>query len=123
MPRDGIEPPTRGFSVPVAMAPNALQHKVMDNVAAPSSPDLPRGGAADLAMELLLAIDEGRPAGDVARALALAVLTVEAPGSAPWTAAVAVLEGGPLRVRRAVMLAGEILDGVSKPAAPTRGAQ
>ncbi len=36
-------------------------------------------------------------------------LAVEPPGSARWSTALAVMEGGALRTRRAVMLAGEVL--------------
>ena len=105
MPRDGIEPPTRGFSVPASDAPEPLRRKEIDTAAGAPSPVVPR-----CALALLEAVDEGRPAGDLCRALALAVLASETPGEAPWTAAVEVIEGGPLRIRRAVALAGMILD-------------
>ena len=68
---------------------------------------LPPGASA---LALLRAVDEGTPAGDLARALALDVLRAAAPDSAPWRRAVAVLEGGPLRMRHAVELAGLTLD-------------
>lgn len=64
-----------------------------------------------LALELLTAVDEGLPAGPVARALAVSVLASKDPLTAPWWRAVEVLEGGPLRVRRAVELAGMLLEG------------
>ena len=62
------------------------------------------------AMELLRAVDEGTPAGELARALALDVLRSAAPDSAPWSRAVAVVEGGPLRMRHAVELAGLVME-------------
>ncbi len=65
------------------------------------------------AEELLRAVDEGTPAGDLARTLALDVLRVAAPDSPPWHRAVAILEGGPLRMRHAVELAGLTLDGAA----------
>lgn len=58
---------------------------------------------------LLRAVDSGEPAGELARALALDVLRAAAPDSAPWLRAVAVLEGGVLRMRHAVELAGDVL--------------
>jgi hypothetical protein len=63
-----------------------------------------------LAVALLEAVDIGAPAGQLARALALDVLRVATPDSAPWARAVAVLEGGPLRMRHAVELAGLVVD-------------
>ena len=65
-----------------------------------------------VALELLTAVDEGRPAGGIARELAVEVLRAMAPDSAPWRKAVEVLEGGPLRMRRAVDLAGLVLDAI-----------
>ncbi|TAK33217.1 MAG: hypothetical protein EPO40_00610 [Myxococcaceae bacterium] len=62
------------------------------------------------AAELLRAVDEGTPAGELARALALDVLRSAAPDSAPWSRAVAVVEGGPLRMRHAVELAGLVME-------------
>ena len=62
------------------------------------------------ATDLLLAVDEGRPAGPVARQLAVDVLRLVPPDSPPWLLAVTVLEGGPLRMRRSVELAGLVLD-------------
>jgi hypothetical protein len=58
---------------------------------------------------LLRAVDTGEPAGELARTLALDVLRAAAPDSAPWLRAVAVLEGGVLRMRHAVELAGDVL--------------
>jgi len=69
----------------------------------------PAEGLEGVALALLEAVDEGAPAADLARALAVAVLAVEPPGSARWSTALAVMEGGALRTRRAVMLAGEVL--------------
>lgn len=71
----------------------------------------PAEGLEGAALALLRAVDDGAPAAELARALALAVLATEPPGSKRWTAAVAALEGGPLRTRRAVALAGEVLEG------------
>ena len=68
------------------------------------------GALRGVAVELLRAVDEGTPAGGVARALALDVLRVAAPDSAAWARAVAVLEGGPLRMRHAVELAGLVME-------------
>jgi hypothetical protein len=65
-----------------------------------------------LALELLTAVDEGRPAGDLARSLALDVLRAAAPDTVAWNIAVRVLEGGPLRIRHAVELAGLVVEGV-----------
>ena len=62
-----------------------------------------------LARDLLLAVAGGHPAGDIARELALAMLALEAPHTALWLRAVAVLEGGPTRMRDAVHLAGDVL--------------
>lgn len=66
--------------------------------------------AGGLAMELLRAVDAGTPAGALARSLALDVLRSAPADSAPWARAVAVLEGGPLRMRHAVELAGLVVD-------------
>lgn len=46
----------------------------------------------------------------MARELAIEVLWYAAPYSAPWWRSVAVLEGGTLRMRHAVELAGLVLD-------------
>lgn len=74
----------------------------------------PEGDLEGVAMALLRAVDEGAPAADLARALAVTVLASSPPGSPRWSAALAVMEGGALRTRRAVMLAGEVLgDGES----------
>ncbi|MDB4930090.1 MAG: hypothetical protein JWM10_2574 [Myxococcaceae bacterium] len=81
----------------------------------------PWDNAAARALDVLRAVDEGTPAGDLGRALALDVLRVAAPDSAPWSRAVAVLEGGPLRMRHAVELAGlvvEAAEGVGDVGAP-----
>ena len=69
-------------------------------------------GLRTVALDLLRAVDEGLPAGGVARELAVEALRRLAPDTAGWTLAVAVLEGGPLRARRAVELAGVVLDEV-----------
>ena len=58
----------------------------------------------------LSAVDDGHPIGAPARALAVEVLRSTAPDSPPWHLAVTVLEGGPLRARNAVELAGRVLD-------------
>jgi hypothetical protein len=68
-----------------------------------------------LAVELLRAVDEGTPGGELARALALDVLRVAPADSPPWHRAVAVLEGGPLRMRHAVELAGLVMDAAEVP--------
>jgi len=62
------------------------------------------------ALDLLRAVDDGHPIGAPARALAVEVLRSTAPDSPPWHLAVTVLEGGPLRARNAVELAGRVLD-------------
>lgn len=112
-----------GIMMPGDNRAEPLHRNAIGDTPAPSSPDLPRGAAAGArdrgavealrgeALALLAAVDEGRPAGDAARAFALAVLSTVPPGDPSWEAAVGVLEGGPLRVRRAVLLAGELLDG------------
>jgi hypothetical protein len=66
--------------------------------------------AEALALDLLGAVDEGRPAGPLARGLAVEVLRRAAPDTAPWLRALDVLEAGALRVRVAVELAGLVLD-------------
>jgi len=70
----------------------------------------PVEGLRGVALELLTAVDDGRPAGGIARGFAVEVLRSMAPDSAPWRKAVEVLEGGPFRMRRAVDLAGLVLD-------------
>lgn len=67
------------------------------------------GPAQHAAWALLRAVDAGAPAADAARALAVATLAQEPPGSRRWRLALAVMEGGPLRTRRAVVLAGEVV--------------
>jgi hypothetical protein len=67
-----------------------------------------------VALDLLTAVDEGHPAGPVARTLAMTVLRHAAPDSLAWLRAVDVLEGGPLRARRAVDLAGLLLDALEE---------
>jgi hypothetical protein len=69
-------------------------------------------GLRATSVQLLRAVDEGAPAGELARALALDVLRVAAPDSPEWARAVAVIEGGPLRMRRAVELAGLVVEAV-----------
>lgn len=61
------------------------------------------------AEELLRAVDEGKPAGELARALALEVLRGGEVAGEAFHHAVAVLEGGALRMRRAVDLAASVL--------------
>lgn len=68
------------------------------------------GVARDLAEGFLRAVDEGHPAGPLARTLSVEVLRSMAADSAPWVLAVEVLEGGPLRMRRAVELAGQVFE-------------
>lgn len=63
-----------------------------------------------LALELLRAVDEGLPAAGVARELAVDVLRRSVPDTSAWTLAISALEGGPLRVRRAVELAALLLE-------------
>ena len=70
----------------------------------------PGEGLRGVALDLLHAVDEGHPVAAPARALAVEVLRTMAPDSAPWLLAVTVLEGGPLRARNAVELAGVVLD-------------
>jgi hypothetical protein len=65
---------------------------------------------AEQAATLLRAVDEGLPTREPARALAITVLRKAHPDSRAWALAVAVLEGGPLRARNAVDLAGEVVD-------------
>ena len=80
------------------------------NAGKPDVPDRRGTAVGQLAVELLRAVDEGTPAGDLARALALDVLRVAPADSPPWHRAVAVLEGGPLRMRHAVELAGLVME-------------
>ena len=74
------------------------------------------GGAleplARLAREVLAAVDEGRPPGDLVRALALATLATLPPGASLWLRAAELLETHPQRLRRAVLLAGEVIEAV-----------
>lgn len=86
---------------------SAHRPSIRPSIEPPGEP--PAEGLEGVALALLRAVDEGAPAVDLARALALAVLSTEPPGSTWWTAAVGIVEGGPLRTRRAVMLAGEVL--------------
>ena len=68
--------------------------------------------------------DEKNVPHDAVRGFAVEALRVMAPDSAPWRKAIEVLEGGPLRLRRAVDLAGLVLEDASldhfpeEPAAP-----
>ena len=75
---------------------------------------------ARLAREVLEAVDEGRPPGDLVRALALATLATLPPGASLWLRAAELLEAHPQRLRRAVLLAGEVIEAVcgSPEAAP-----
>lgn len=66
----------------------------------------------ELALGVLRAVDEGAPAGAMARQLALDVLRVAPADGALWQRAVAVIEGGALRMRHAVELAGMVVDAV-----------
>ncbi len=65
-------------------------------------------------LDLLSAVDEGRAAGPLARALALDVLRAVEPDTKPWLLAVAVLEGGALRMRHAVELAGALVEATER---------
>lgn len=69
---------------------------------------------SSLALDLLHAVDDGHPAAPIARELAVEVLRRSPPDSPPWCKAVEVLDGGPLRVRRAVDLAGMVLDAAAE---------
>jgi hypothetical protein len=62
-----------------------------------------------LARALLAAVEEGHATADLVRALALATLAAATPGTPGWLRAAALLESHPQRMRRAVLLAGEIL--------------
>jgi len=103
VPPVGVEPTTFGLGSPgetlVLQANSHIDGRARDNKGLPAR-----------AMELLRAVDEGTPAGELARALALDVLRSAAPDSAPWSRAVAILEGGPLRMRHAVELAGLVME-------------
>lgn len=79
------------------------------------------GGLSALSLELLRAVDEGRPARSIARELAVEALRSSTPDSAPWLRAVAVLEAGALRVRAAVDLAGLVLDAAEEHRQRTAG--
>jgi hypothetical protein len=74
------------------------------------------GGAQEalvtLARGVLAAVDEGRPPGDLVRALALATLATIPPGASLWLRAAELLEAHPQRLRRAVLLAGEVIEAV-----------
>jgi hypothetical protein len=58
---------------------------------------------------VITSIEEGGPTADFVRAIALATLTAATPGTPGWLRAAALLESHPQRMRRAVLLAGEIL--------------
>ncbi len=113
---EGLEPPTRGLEGRVKTAVLQEVFAPHDRPVTDSPPDL-----ADVALGLLRAVDEGRPAGPMARGLALEVLRRSTPDSAPWLRAVDVLESGALRVRVAVDLAGLLLDAAEQAVDQDRG--
>ncbi len=109
--------PAETPTIPVRIVAQPGQNECPENrTETPVSPLFPLvvgrrwDGVRGRALDLLRAVDEGAPAGELARALALDVLRVAAPDSAEWSRAVAVLEGGPLRMRHAVELAGLVFD-------------
>ncbi|MEZ4390220.1 MAG: hypothetical protein R3A48_03915 [Polyangiales bacterium] len=59
---------------------------------------------------MLAAIDEGRAPGDALRSFALATLAASTPGTRVWLRAAELLETHPQRLRRAVLLAGEVVE-------------
>jgi len=114
---EGLEPPTRGLEGRVK---TAVLQGVFASHDRPVT-DSPAGALSDVALDLLRAVDDGRPAGPIARGLALEVLRRSAPDSAPWLRAVDVLEAGALRVRVAVDLAGLLLDAAEQAVDQDRG--
>lgn len=104
----GLEPPTRGLE-------GRVKTTVFQGVFAHHDrPVTDSPGLDALAVEFLHAVDEGRPAGPLARGLAMEVLRRSAPDSTLWLRAVDALEAGALRVRVAVELAGLVLDAVER---------
>jgi len=109
----GIEPATfslgSGAETPVGTVENARVGPMLGVTGS-------AGGAlealANLARETLTAVDEGRPAADLVRALALATLATLPPGASLWLRAAELLETHPQRLRRAVLLAGEVIEAV-----------
>lgn len=108
--RVGIEPTTDGLKVRRSFAEIPGDFSGRDQPMTDSTAG--EGRLRALALDLLGAVDEGRPAGPVARDLAVEVLRQLVPDSAGWAKALDVLEGGALRVRRAVDLAGLVLDAI-----------
>ncbi len=102
-----LEPPTYGLDDRKASLENKGNRA---NVANPWPVRAPGEALRGVALDLLHAVDEGHPVAAPARALAVEALRSTAPDSAPWLLAVTVLEGGPLRARNAVELAGVVLD-------------
>lgn len=102
--RVGIEPTTDGLKVRHSTAGIADDSDVRDQLVTDS--------LRRVSLALLAAVDEGLPVAAVARDLAVEALRQCPADTAPWRLAVAVLDGGPLRARRAVELAGLVLDGI-----------
>lgn len=111
VPRIGGNAGNTGRNTRPLSAPR-VRDETLENTVFPSSVGQAwdSGALRARAMELLRAVDDGSPAGELARALALDVLRSAAPDSAPWSRAVAILEGGPLRMRHAVELAGLVME-------------
>lgn len=94
-----LAPPAR-----IERATNALGKRTP--IAANSSPNALRDPPVTHALALLRAVDEGRPSAEHLESLVGAVL-----GEPLVALALRVREGGPLRIRLAVELAGMVLDG------------
>ena len=100
VPRDGIEPPTRGFSI-LPGSPGTVERT--------ADFDGERRVFVDqqsAAIELLRAVADGRESDAAALAYRLAAEVLAAP---TVTLAIGVRDGGPLAIARAVLLAEHVV--------------
>lgn len=111
-------PPTRlervayGLGNRCSMLVSPMVREVQDTFGTHSPPEAhPAEHLRALALEMLSAVDRGAPAGDLARSLAVEVLRGVPPTGEAWALALSVVEGGPLKMRRAVELAGWVVEG------------
>jgi len=115
--RVGIEPTTDGLKV---REETSGFHGVPAVRDVPVTHSPPRGGDLQrFALDLLRAVDEGLPCAESARALAVEALRRMPPDSRGWNLALSIVDGGPLRARRAVDLAGLVLDEAAADVTPS----